>query len=270
MDLKEEFEQLAESDFVKRRNIRSKSSLALALLGWLIIGSALNSVIFASLPLKVAAVDWQLNLIGSLLSASFNFLIGATLIIITQLFNTKERILQNWQILVSRLAALFTILLLLFIPLQFALGSRALRQQSIPITQEINKLKGVVDKISGMNSEPELRAFLTSLPNIPALPDKFNAPFPVIKKRAIDNLKASINLATNNADLQKTQRTKTFLKEAARNTAQAILMASAFSILANLNPKASNVFTRFLGSLMYSGRLIPSRQQSRYWRGSER
>ena len=270
MELKEEFERLAESDFVKRRNIRSKSSFALALLGWLIIGSALNSVIFASLPLKVAAVDWQLNLIGSLLSASFNFLIGATLIIITQLFNTKERILQNWQILVSRLAALFTILLLLFIPLQFALGSRALRQQSIPITQEINKLKGVVDKISGMNSEPELRAFLTSLPNTPApaLPDKFNAPFPVIKKRAIDNLKASINLATNNADLQKTQRTKTFLKEAARNTAQAILMASAFSILANLNPRASNVFTRFLGSLMYSGNPIPSRQQSRYWRDS--
>ena len=268
MDLKEEFEQLAESDFVKRRNIRSKSSFALALLGWLIIGSALNSVIFASLPLKVAAVDWQLNLIGSLLSASFNFLIGATLIIITQLFNTKERILQNWQILVSRLAALFTILLLLFIPLQFALGSRALRQQSIPVTQEINKLKGVVDKISGMNSEPELRAFLTSLPNTPALPDNFNAPFPVIKKRAIDNLKASINLATNNADLQKTQRTKTFLKEAARNTAQAILMASAFSILANLNPRASNVFTRFLGSLMHSGNSIPSRQQSRYWRDS--
>ena len=265
MELKEEFEQLAESDFVKRRNIRSKSSFALALLGWLIIGSALNSVIFAALPLKVAAVGWQLSLIGSLLSASFNFLIGATLIMITQLFNTQERILQKWQILVSRLAALFTILLLLIIPLQFALGTRALRQQSIPVAQEINKLKGVVDKISGMNSESELRSFLTSLPDTPALPNKFNAPFPVIKKRSIDNLKASINLATNNADLQKTQRTKTFLKEAARNTAQAILMASAFSILANLNPRATNVFTRFLASLMHSGSSIPSRQKIRRW-----
>jgi hypothetical protein len=137
MELTEKLNSTAESDSAQIRRVRSKSSFALALLGWLIIGSALNSVIFASLPLKVAAVDWQLNLIGSLLSASFNFLIGATLIIITQLFNTKERILQNWQILVSRLAALFTILLLLFIPLQFALGSRALRQQSIPITERL-------------------------------------------------------------------------------------------------------------------------------------
>jgi hypothetical protein len=155
-------------------------------------------------------------------------LIGATLIIITQLFNTQERILRKWQILISRLAALFTILLLLIIPLQFALGSRALRQQSIPVTQEINKLKGVVDKISGMNSEPELRAFLASLPDTPALPDKFNAPFPVIKKRSIDNLKASINLATNNADLQKTQRIKTFLKEAAKKRTFSSLNKKSF------------------------------------------
>jgi hypothetical protein len=119
MDLKEEFELLAESDFVKRRNIRSKSSFALALLGWLLIGSALNSVVFASLPLKLAAVDWQLNLIGSLLSTSFNFLIGATLIIIAQLFNTKESVLKKWQTLMSRAASWFTILLLLIIPLQF-------------------------------------------------------------------------------------------------------------------------------------------------------
>jgi len=259
MDLKEEFEFLAESDFVKRRNIRSKSSFALALLGWLLIGSALNSVVFASLPLKLAAVDWQLNLIGSLLSTSFNFLIGATLIIIAQLFNTKERVLKKWQTLMSRAASWFTILLLLIIPLQFFLGPIALKRQSIPITQEINQLKAAANRISGMNSETELRTYLASLPDTPTLPPKFNASFPVIKQRAIDNLKARINLVTNNADLQKTQAFKIFLKEAIRNSVQAMLMACAFSVLATLNARTTNIFTRFLCSLMYSGSSLPSR-----------
>jgi hypothetical protein len=250
MELTEELELMAESDSVRRRRIRSKSSFTLALLGWLIVGSALNSIVFASFPLKIATVEWQLNLIGSILSSTFNILIGSTLIIVAQLFNTKEKTLQNWQLIVSRFAAWLAVLLIIIIPLQFFLGSTALKQQAIPATEAVNKLKDIAKGISNVNSESELRSYMASLPNPPALPSKFDAAFPVVKERAIQNINAQINATVNNADLQKSQALQVFLKEAVRNTAQAILMATAFSILANLSGRATNIVTRFIYSLI--------------------
>ena len=250
MELTEELELMAESDSVRRRRIRSKSSFTLALLGWLIVGSALNSIVFASFPLRIATVEWQLNLIGSILSSSFNILIGSTLIIVAQLFNTKEKTLQNWQLIVSRFAAWLAVLLIVLIPLQFFLGSRALKQQAIPAAEAVTKLKGIVKAISNVNSETELRAYVASLHNPPALPSKFDAAFPVVKERAIQNINAQINATVNNAELQKSQALQVFLKEAVRNTAQAILMATAFSILANLSGRAPNIVTRFIYSLV--------------------
>jgi hypothetical protein len=72
----------------------------------------------------------------------------------------------------------------------------------------------------------------------------------VIKERAIQNINAQINATANNAELQKSQALQVFLKEAVRNTAQAILMATAFSILANLSGRASNIVTLFIYSLV--------------------
>jgi len=86
---------------------------------------------------------------------------------------------------------------------------------------------------------------VASLPNPPALPTKFDAPFAVIKQRAIDNIQAQINGAGNNIEIQKSLAIQLFLKEAIRNTAQAILMAAAFSVFANLSSKARNSVTRF-------------------------
>ena len=250
MELTEELESMAETDSVRRRNVRTKSSFTLALLGWLIIGSTLNSIIFASFPLRLAAAEWQLSLISSILSAGFNLLIGSTLIIVAQMFNTRESTLQRWQLTVSRLASWFVIFLILIIPLQFFLGSRVLKQQAIPPTEAINNLKGIVNKISAINSEPEFRAFVASLPNPPTLPDKFDAPFPVIKQRAIVNTNAQINAATNNLTTQKSQALQLFLQEAVRNTCQAILLATAFSILANLSVKTTNAITRLFNSFI--------------------
>jgi hypothetical protein len=250
MDLTEELQSLSESDVDRRRRISTKYSLTLGLLGWLIIGFTLNGIIFASFPLRLATVEWQLNLIGSLLSACLSLLAGCALIIIAQLFNTKDKILQKWQLIVSRLAALFAVLLLVIIPLQFYLGSLALKSQSIPAAETIKQLNRIVTGLNAVNSESELRAYVASLPNSPTLPSKFDAPFPVIKQRAIDNINAQINATTNNFDTQKSKALQTFLKEAVRNTSQAILMATAFSILANLSGSATNAITRFIYSLI--------------------
>jgi hypothetical protein len=72
----------------------------------------------------------------------------------------------------------------------------------------------------------------------------------VIQQRAIENITAQINTAQNNLETQKSQALQVFLKEAIRNTAQAILMAAAFSALANLSIGTNNAVTRFFCSLL--------------------
>jgi hypothetical protein len=245
----EEIGLISESDSDRRKRLWFKTSFAVAIVGWLIIGSTLNTIIFNSFPLKLATPEWQLSLIAALLSSGFAFLVGAVLIALALLFNPKEQVLQKWQRIVSRLSGFFVILLVLMIPLQFFLGSRALNSQTIKTFEAINNLKGVAKGISAVNSEPELRAYVASLPNPPALPAKFDAAFPVIKQRAIDNISAQINTATYNIDIQKSQALQMFLKEGIRNTVQAVLMAAAFSVMANLSGKAGNVVTKFFDAL---------------------
>jgi hypothetical protein len=246
----EQIELINESHAARRLRLWSKTSFTLAVLGWLIIGSALNTIIFNSFPLNLSTPEWYLSLIAALISSGFPFLVGAVLIALALLFNPKENILQKWQLMVIRLSGLFAILMVLVIPLQFFLGSRALNGQTSRAFEAINNLKTIATRISAVNSEPELRVYVASLPNAPALPAKFDAAFPVIKQRAIENIKAQINAAQNNLEIQKSQALQVFLKEAIRNTAQAILMAAAFSALANLSSGNKNAVTRFFCSLL--------------------
>jgi hypothetical protein len=246
----EEIGLMSESDSHRRKRLWSKTSFALAILGWLIIGSTLNTIIFNSFPLKLATPEWQLSLIAALLSSGFAFLVGAVLIALALLFNPRDQVLLNWKLTVGRISGLFAILLVLIIPLQFFLGSRALKGQTISTFEAINNLKGVVKGINAVNSEPELRAYVASLPNPPALPAKFDAAFPVIKQRAIENITAQINAATSNIEIQKSQALQVFLKEGIRNTAQAILMAAAFSVIANLSGNSRNAVTMFFDALL--------------------
>jgi hypothetical protein len=225
--------------------LTAKAALAIATIGWLIIGFSLNSIIFNSFPLKLVSAEWQLGLIAALLSSSMFLLIGATLIAFAPLFSPHEKILQNWNLTMCRAASWLALFLVLITPLQFFIGARALKNQSKTTSQAINGLKSIAKGLSGLNSENELRAFVASLPNAPRLPAKFDAAFPVIKQRSIANIQAQINTASENIILQKSQATQIFLREAIRNTAQAILMAAAFSTLAALGSRSTNAVTRF-------------------------
>ena len=246
----EDMELIVESDLDRRQLLWSKTSIALGVLGWLIIGSTLNTIIFNSFPLKLASSEWLLALIASLLSSSFAFLVGAALISLALLFDSDDQVLQKWQHIVSRLAGWFAILIVLMIPLQFFLGALALKGKAISAKAEIDHLKGVAKRVGAVNSESEFRAYLTSLPTSPTLPPVLDAPFPVVKQRAIDNVTAQINTAMNNIEIQKSQGLQLFLTEAIRNTAKAILMAAAFSALAQLSVGTKNVVTKFFCALI--------------------
>ena len=246
----EEMESVSEPNSFQPRLLPVELSFILALLGWIIIGSTLNVVIFNSFPLKLATSEWQLSLIGALLNSSFALLVGVTMIVFAQCLNVEDQTLKNWQLLASRFAALFAALLVLIIPFQYFLGARFLKQQTISTVAAVSNLQGIAKGISAVNSEAQLRAYVGSLPNPPSLPAKFDAAFPVIKNRAIENIKAQINAIDTNTKLQKSEAFQVFLKEAIRNTAQAILMAAAFSLIASASGKASNKVTRFFTAIL--------------------
>ena len=245
----EELHLTHESGFEGRSRLKAKTAVAISIIGWLLIGFSLNAIIFNSFPVKLATSEWQLNLIAALISSSPSLLIGGTLIALSLVFNPEAQILKDWNLTVARAASWLAILLVLIIPLQFYQGSRALKNQANSAYEAINKLKSISKAISGLNSEADLRLYVASLPNAPALPAKFDAAFPVIKQRAIENIQAQVNTATENLELQKSQAIQVFLKEAIRNTAQLILMAAAFSALAGLHSRSTNAIARFFQSL---------------------
>jgi hypothetical protein len=244
-----EIYSIPESGFPGSSRLNAKTALTIAIIGWLLIASSLNALIFNSFPVKLATPEWQLNLIAALISSGPTFLIGATLIAISQVFNPEAQNLKDWNLIISRAASWLAVVLVLIIPLQFFLGSRALNNQTKTTNEAINRLKTIAKGLSALNSEDELRLYVATLPNAPALPAKFDAAFPVIKQRAIDNIQAQINTGIENAKLRNSQAVQVFLKEAIRNTAQAIMMAAAFSALAALNARSANAITRLFTSL---------------------
>ena len=241
----EEIESYGDSGSEGRNRLKSKTASALAIIGWLVVGFNLNGIVFGAFPLKFATPEWQLNLISSLLASSTSLLIAASLIPLALVLSPNDKYLQEWNLLACRAASWFAIFLVVITPLQFYIGSRALKNQTITAYEAIGKLKTIAKDISSLKSEDELRAYVVTLPNSPRLPAKFDAAFPVIKQRAIDNIKAQINAGSEAAELQKSQGLQTFLKEAIRNAAQAILMAAGFSALAGLSSRSRNIVTQF-------------------------
>jgi hypothetical protein len=250
MPAADENDVFIESDTESRSRLKAKVAIAIALIGWLLIGFNINSILFNSFPLKLTQPEWQLDFIAQLLSTCTSFLFAATLITLSQVFNPKEQILKDWNRTLTRLASLFAVVLVLSIPLQFYLGSRVLSNRTISAFESINKIKSIVKQVSSINSEADFRLYVGSLPNPQQLPAKFNVPFSVVKQRALENLQGQVNTATENMQTQKSQALQTFLKEAVRNTAQCILMAAAFSVLAGLNPKSANIVTRLFDKLL--------------------
>lgn len=234
----------------KRIELRDKTTLTVGVLGWLIASSSITAILFNSLPLQLASPEWQLNLIGALLNASSTLLIAASMIALSHLLNPQDKILSRWAAAASKLASWYVIALVAFIPLQFFLGTRIMKTQEQAMVKPLNELKTISGKIKTINSEADLRAYLASLPNPPSLPAKFDADFPVIKQRAIDNIQAKINAGHNTLELQASQQKQIFFKEAVRNTAQLILMAAGFSAVANLSSKARNFITDIFSGLL--------------------
>jgi hypothetical protein len=199
--------------------------------GWVLIGFSLNFLLFSSFPIRLAFPDWQLNLITGLLTTAPNILIGTLLVCIARLFDVQDGRLAKGTGFLRSTSSWLAILLALLIPIQIYLGVKLLRIQDGEGIATLRTWRKQFAIIQNINSESELRSFLASLPDTPRLPEKFDAPFPVVKQRGLDNFTARINALETRLQSEKSQRWSGFLPQALRNTIQALLMAIAFAAI---------------------------------------
>jgi len=206
-------------------------SLYLALGGWTVILSAVTSFLFAILPLKLGQPGWQLNAMSTLFGASANILIGSLLILTARLFNPQDAQLKKNAALIRKLAGLIAVLMLVLIPFSLFAGSRSIRANEAAGKVALKQWKRQLREVQALSSEAEIRSWAASLPEPPLLPAVFEAPFPVIKKRMINNLTGQVNSVQNQIEENFRGQWLTFLPDFARNSIQALLMAMAFSAL---------------------------------------
>ena len=246
----EETENVIPTESSKISRLRIKFSHVIAIAGLIVVASTINSVIFSVLPVLLQSPEWQLSLIGTFLSSAIPLLIGSVLVCLGSALNHRDKRLENWRNFITAFAAVFSIVLVVILPLQYYCGKRVLDLQATQGLDEINQLNTIKKGLQAVSSEPELRSFVASLPNAPALPATFDLPLPALKAKAIESVQSRINLRSNNLEARKSLALQAFLKEAIRNTIQAILMAVAFSSLASLSPKSMNLVTRFFSRFL--------------------
>lgn len=225
----------------------------------MLIGSAMNSIFFSSLPLKLITPEWQLQLISAILTNSSFLLVGSLLICGAVLLNSESSILNERSNLLRRLAGWFSILLLLIVPIQLYSGIKALNALQATENQGLEQLRKVIQGLKATASELEMRGYLAGLPNPPQLPTSFDAPFPVVKKRALANLNARLNTGINQVDEQQKQRWESFIGDVARNSVQALLMAVAFNGIAQSRYRNPTLLTILLQRVGLGGLSKPVR-----------
>lgn len=224
----------------RQTRLGKDGSLYLALGGWTVILAAVTPLIFAIFPLQLGQPVWQLNTISSLLGASTNILIGSLLISLARIFNPKDSQLKKNTAFIRKLAGLLAVLMLILIPFSLFSGYRAIKANEAASRISLKEWKKQLKAVQSLASEADIRSWAASLPEPPLLPAVFEAPFPVIKNRMIDNLTGKINSVQNQIEENFRGQWLRFLTEFTRNSIQALLMALAFSAL------SADSFLRFI------------------------
>ncbi len=224
----------------------SQFSVFVATAGWVLIGTSLSTILFTSLPLQLLQPAFQLRLISAILSASTALLLGALLVCGAYVLNRDDDVLSSRANLVRVCCRWFAILLILIVPFQLVAGVRALGQVRAAESGMLKQRRQVIQDFSNTQDEQALRAYVANLPDRPQIPEKFDAPFAVIKKRAIANLTDQYKIAESQLVPLRSKRWERFFGEVARNSVQAILMALAFWAMRPNKIRTANMLDDFL------------------------
>ncbi len=204
--------------------------------------AALNSLLFELFPLKLLDPLWQLKLIGQSMAVIMPTLVGMLVIQLAANINTKTTDLYDNAQLARRVSLWISLLLFLFIPLQFHAGARVVRQMKDVDKNTISTIRQFVSRLKLTKSEREMRILAASIPDPPILPDKLEAPFIAVRDDWAQRL-------TNDANQKEELFTKKYntawlkyLANSIRNAIQAALFGFAFLTISQRPNRGDRLF----------------------------
>lgn len=225
-------EEILETDKIRTYAKRLASSLSIIAL--VLFLTNLNLFLYSLLPFKLLDPSWQLKLLGSLITFCSPALIAGVIGCIALTLNRKDKKIRARAAWISKIAALLSIILLLALPLQLYAGFKVLRAQKAAGAEQLRTSRTLASNVQATTNEQEFRYLVMNLPTQPPLPERFDAPFPVIKERALINLRAGINRLENELQAQNNRNNQLFIAESIRNGVQALLLSLGFVSLQGL------------------------------------
>lgn len=212
--------------------IRKEAAQAFSVVGLISIGLGLLALVFGSLPVRLLAPAWQLQLSGALTGAGFSLLIGTLLICTASAFPGASQPTHGNVKLLRKICTWVAILYLVLIPIQLYAGMRVLQQKSSEEGRTQAAWKKFKRQLEATNSEQELRDMLGKLSQPINLPPKLNQPFLSFKQTIVAQADSRFNALAFQTDRARAKRLQDFIEEAANNCIKSLLLAAGFAAFA--------------------------------------
>jgi hypothetical protein len=116
--------------------------------GWVLIGTTLSTILFASFPFQLLQPEFQLRMISAILSACMALLLGSLLVCAAYVLNLDDNELFERAQLVRVASRWFSILLLLIVPIQLLAGIRALGRLQATESEGLKQRRQVIQRLS--------------------------------------------------------------------------------------------------------------------------
>ena len=217
------------------RSIGSKTKLAarysvevsqpVLYIGWALIGSGLNTILFSLLIYK-DQVDLVLALASSILTAATPFLLGCVLICCSLVMNPSDSRHRNHANLVRACCRWYAFVLIAFVPIQFIVGAQAVSKVSSENLRSLEQRKWVIQNLKAAENEKQFRNFISNLPDRPQIPEKFEDSYVAIRTRVVKSLMRQYRLIEISIQRNNELREKRFFVEIFKNSVQSFLIAA--------------------------------------------
>ena len=216
------------------KNSVQKSSV-FAAGGIVFVLTALNLLVFASLPLRLTDTFWQLRFVGGLITNGLYLLVGAMFISLASVYSRSNPSINSLTKLCRQVCYYLAILYLVCIPLQAYLAYKGLRLQSASIQSGLAPWPKVIGSIKASQSQAELSAILLGLPEPRSLPAKLPDTFENVKAQIAASYQSKYNAAQEKFDISQSERLQTTIGEFMRNAIQSMLLFYGLSSVGKLS-----------------------------------
>ncbi|MFZ0409714.1 MAG: HpsJ family protein [Cyanobium sp.] len=148
-------------------NAPPNSAKFLGIVGQILVGIYLLSVLPISLPIAFMDSEWQLRTAKAIQNSAGFPLVGTGLLLVARKFAPTDHVLRNRLSIVSRLAPWIAIGFLLLIPLQVNASIRNLAHTSRNEQRDLRNLINTIKAIETADDEFALRSAIARLPGAP-------------------------------------------------------------------------------------------------------